>query len=199
TAVAESVDHRLFSAVARLADEILETAETLPALDSAAPTRVAHGDLKINNLLFADEPGPNRPLALIDLDTVAPMTLAYELGDAWRSWCNRAGEDEVEARLDLELFAASWQGWSQGWSQGGGQELGPEERQSLLLGPEWISLELAARFAADALREGYFGWNARRFPGRGEHNLHRARGQWSLHRALVAGRSRRASLLQVEG
>ena len=64
-----------------------------------------------------------------------------------------------------------------------------------MLGVEWVSLELAARFAADALAESYFGWNAARFPGRGEHNLVRARGQWSLHQALLASRAARAELL----
>ena len=70
-----------------------------------------------------------------------------------------------------------------------------EEQRALLLAPEWISLELAARFAADALDESYFGWNAHRFLSRGEHNLTRARGQWSLHGALVQTRSARALVL----
>ena len=65
------------------------------------------------------------------------------------------------------------------------------------LGVEWISLELAARFAADALFESYFGWDPARFPGRGEHNLVRARGQWSMHQALVATRAERAGMLGV--
>jgi hypothetical protein len=57
-----------------------------------------------------------------------------------------------------------------------------------LLGVEWVSLELAARFAPTPCFESYFGWDPARFPGRGEHNLVRARGQWSLHQAC----SRRA-------
>ena len=64
-----------------------------------------------------------------------------------------------------------------------------------MLGVEWVSLELGARFAADALFESYFGWDANRFPGRGEHNLVRARGQWSLHEALLAARATRTSML----
>jgi hypothetical protein len=61
-----------------------------------------------------------------------------------------------------------------------------------------VSLELAAPFAEDALRESYFGWDATRFPGRGEHNLHRARGQWSLHEAFVRSRGDRAALLGLD-
>lgn len=184
--------HRLYDEVAPLGEALLDTAASLAALPEC-PARVAHGDLKINNLMFAgvDAAGRVRPQALIDLDTVAPMPLAHELGDAWRSWCNRAGENEPEARFDLELFAASLAGWQLGV----GQQPSAAEREALLLGPEWISLELACRFAADALTEAYFGWDPARFVGRGEHNLARARGQWSLHRAIAQTRAERGRLL----
>ena len=109
------------------------------------------------------------------------------MGDAWRSWCNRAGEDEPQAVLDLDVFRASLDGYRHGL----GRALDHGERAGLLLGIEWVSLGLAARFAADALREEYFGWDSRRFTGRGEHNLVRARGQWSLHQLLAASRSER--------
>ena len=55
---------------------------------------------------------------------------------------------------------------------------------------------IAADLAGDVeIAESYFGWNAALFPGRGEHNLVRARGQWSLHQALVATRAARAAML----
>lgn len=191
-ALAHGHAHRLYDEVAPLAEVLLDAAASLAALPEC-PARVAHGDLKINNLMFAgvDAAGRVRPQALIDLDTVAPMPLAHELGDAWRSWCNRAGENEPEARFDLELFAASLAGWQLGFRE----QPSAAEREALLLGPEWISLELACRFAADALAESYFGWDPGSFVGRGEHNLARARGQWSLHRAIAGTRSKRARLL----
>ena len=177
--------HPLAGECLPLATALLDAAAALDPLPAQAE-RVAHGDLKISNLMFADA----APVALVDLDTVAPMSLAYELGDAWRSWCNRATEDQPAA-LDLELFAASLRGWRAGY----GRPLTGEDRQALLLGPEWISLELSARFAADAVFERYFGWNPERYPTRGAHNLARARGQWSLHQALIASRQARAALL----
>jgi Ser/Thr protein kinase RdoA (MazF antagonist) len=184
--------HRLAREVRGLADGIAAAAAALPALPALAP-RVCHGDLKFSNLLFVGPQPPfsERAACLIDLDTLAPLSLAYELGDAWRSWCNRAGEDVPEARLDLEVLRASLDGYREGW----GRALDVDTRRALLLGVEWISLELAARFAADALLETYFGWDPRRFPGRGEHNLVRARGQWSLHQALVATRAERSTML----
>jgi len=191
-AVIAHAHHRLAAAVAPLAQEIASAAEALPPLPTALP-RLGHGDLKFNNILFAGREGAARQQAvcLIDLDTVGPVLLAHELGDAWRSWCNRAGEDAAVAELDLALFEASWDGYASGPARA----LGEDERRALLLGVEWISLELAARFLGDALAESYFGWNPAKFPGRGEHNLLRARGQWSLHRALVETRPLRARIL----
>ena len=102
-----------------------------------------------------------RPRALVDLDTLAPMPLGFELGDAWRSWCNPRGEDSIEAIFDLQVFAASLDGYLAGV----GRALDEKERAALLGGVEWVSVELAARFCADALQERYFGWDARRFRG----------------------------------
>jgi Ser/Thr protein kinase RdoA (MazF antagonist) len=184
--------HRLLAEVRPLAEAIRAGAAALPPLPPTPP-RICHGDLKFNNILFAGPVPPDdaRAICLIDLDTVGPLSLAYELGDAWRSWCNRAGEDDVNAALDLEIMRASLRGYTAGL----GRALTADERRGLLLGVDWISLELAARFAADALFESYFGWDETRFPGRGEHNLLRARGQWSLHQALRATRDERAAML----
>ena len=191
-ALATHARHRLSAQVRPLAEAILAAAAGLPPLP-ALPPFIGHGDLKFNNILFAGRapPADARAICLIDLDTVGPQSLAFELGDAWRSWCNRAGEDDVNAVVDLEIMRASLQGYVAGL----GRDLVADERRALLLGVEWVSLELAARFADDALFESYFGWDAARFAGRGEHNLVRARGQWSLHEALRASRAERERML----
>ena len=183
--------HRLYGEVEPLGHALLDAAALLDALPALAP-RIAHGDLKINNLLFVDASPHAHARALIDLDTVGPMHLAHELGDAWRSWCNPArGEDRLDASFDVDRFAASLAGWL----RGSDESPSADERAALLLGPEWISLELATRFAADALDESYFGWSPERYASRGEHNLARARGQWALHRAIMQTRAQRARLL----
>ena len=123
------------------------------------------------------------------------MSLAVELGDAWRSWCNRAGEDDAVARFDADVFEASWRGYRAGCTL----ELGADEREGLLHGVEWITLELAAHFAADTLFENYFGWDRSRFASAGDHNLRRARGQWSLHHAVMEAREQRARILRADG
>jgi Ser/Thr protein kinase RdoA (MazF antagonist) len=194
TALDEHSQHRLFSEVEPLAAAILQAAARLPPLPQM-PDRTGHGDLKFNNVLFSSTASASgQPLCLIDLDTVGAVSLAFELGDAWRSWCNRSGENNPSAAFDFGIFEASLAGYCEGL----GRPPTQLERRALLLGLDWVSVELAARFAADALNESYFGWDPARFPGRGEHNLLRARGQFSLHEAVLASRPMRAKLLQVE-
>jgi len=189
-ACAGSGAHRLHAEVRPIAEQVREAAASLPALPDA-PDRIGHGDLKLNNILFArdapdDEP---RALCLIDLDTVGPIALAHEIGDAFRSWCNPAGEDEPESvRFDMAIFEAAWGGYASTMRPSRASEAG----RAAIFGVEWISLELCARFAADALNESYFGFDAERYPAAGEHNLTRARGQWDLYQAARASRDARA-------
>ena len=193
-AVERSPGHRLRSEVAALADAIEARAAELPSI-GGVPPRIVHGDPKLNNVMFrADtEDGRHDAICMIDLDTVGPLALPLELGDAWRSWCNPAGEDEVVARFDLAIFAASVTGYREGCTL----DLSADEREALVHGVEWITLELSARFAADAIEEAYFGWDRTRFPAAGEHNLVRARGQWSLHEAAMTVRRERSAALHA--
>jgi aminoglycoside phosphotransferase (APT) family kinase protein len=165
--------HRLYRGVQRLADELFDAWEAW-AGPTDLPRRIVHGDLKISNLRFEDE----RAAALIDLDTLAWGTLDIELGDALRSWCNPAGEDIGDATFQLPLFEAAMRGYATAgdWTV--------EERTAIGPGLHRICLELAARFARDALEESYFGFDHTR--GHGEHNLLRARGQATLATSVHA-------------
>jgi len=191
-ALGAHASHRLFSGVAALAGTIFASAERLQTLP-VLPARIGHGDLKLNNVLFAGDhaPASEDAVCLIDLDTVGPVLLAHEIGDAWRSWCNPSGEDSTQAKVDLAVMAASFDGYAAAI----GRLLTKDERLALLGGVEWISLELASRFATDALNENYFGWDPGRYATRGEHNLVRARGQFALHEALLVCRGERRKLL----
>lgn len=80
--------------------EVLETARR----DGRLPVRVIHGDPKLDNILF-DGTG-TLALCLIDLDTVQPGLIHYDIGDCLRSCCNRQGESpgmEPGAELDLDI------------------------------------------------------------------------------------------------
>ncbi len=166
-----------------LGHAIVAAAAALPAL-AATPLRHSHGDLKISNLLFAASGAP-RGVALVDLDTLGRQPLAFELGDAMRSWCNPHGEDTGAIRFDLALFAAA----IGGWAEAVGALVGAAERRTIVDGLETACVELAARFTTDAFDDRYFGWDPRRFPSRRAHNLVRARGQLTLAAAVHAARA----------
>ncbi len=150
--------------------------------DLDLPRRICHGDLKISNLRFDGV----RAVGILDLDTLGRVCLGCEMGDAWRSWCNPAGEDDPDhARFDVALFTASAGAWL-----AHGPLLEERERRALVPGIERICLELAARFCADAVENSYFREDRERFPGPpGSHNLLRARGQLTLARSARQARS----------
>jgi Ser/Thr protein kinase RdoA (MazF antagonist) len=176
--------HRLHAAcrdVGPIGHDILAAAALTPPLGEL-PARIVHGDPKLNNIVFSSA---GEALCLIDLDTLSRMTIPVELGDAFRSWCNRTGEDVVDATFDLTLFAAGITGYA-GETAG---FLTPAEVDAIPTAVETIALELAARFAADALEERYFGWSRSRFPSASAHHLHRAKGQLALGLSIARART----------
>lgn len=178
-ALAEHRDHRHFDVIEPLAERVLEAAAALPPLP-ASHDRIVHGDPKISNLMFARD--ADRALCLIDLDTLAHMPVALELGDALRSWCNPATEDAASARFVRPFFEAAVGGYAEA-AQG---FLTPAEWSAIPAGTLTITIELAARFCADALRESYFGWNRQRYPSSSAHNQARTHGQLLLAAGIRA-------------
>lgn len=173
-----------------LGRDILDAARALPPMPDL-PRRHAHGDLKISNLLFRAATPPPEAIALVDLDTLGLQTLAFELGDAMRSWCNPRGEDAGAVGFDLAIFAAA----IAGWSDVAAPLFGRDERAAIVTGLETVCLELAARFAVDVFDDRYFGWDPARFGSRRAHNLVRARGQLALGRAVRAVRDEATALV----
>ena len=173
-----------------LGEEIAAAAAELPALPTL-PRRHVHGDLKISNVRFRRD--PLRAVALLDLDTLGKGVIAFELGDALRSWCNPRGEDEAAARFELPIFAAA----IAGFRSVADPIVTPVELASIAIGLETVCIELAARFAVDAFDDAYFGWNPAKFPSRRAHNLVRARGQLALGLAVRAAKSEVVELLST--
>ncbi len=172
---AESID-----GAESLRNDILKQAELLPELPEL-PSRIIHGDLKISNLLFD---GDDTGLCLIDLDTMARGNIAYELGDALRSWANPQGENVACPVVDSAIVAAVAQGYASEYRE----VLSADEISSVITGLETVSLELAARFCVDLFEDCYFGWDQERFASRRIHNLMRAKGQLSLSRSVAKRR-----------
>jgi len=195
SAVEGRADHPMHGDVAALAERIAAARAEWPPL-GRLPVRVIHGDLKFSNVLFtADAEGREVAHALVDLDTVLRRPLYHDVGDAWRSWCNRHPEDEPEAALDLEVFEAV----ACGYLGSIGFDAGAAERRSFELALERLALELAARFATDALEERWFGWDEARFERSAEHQILRARGQLDLYAQARSARPTIAAILDAAG
>lgn len=183
-------DHPLYADVAPRAQSVLQTARHLAGAASTAD-RVVHGDPKLDNLIFDPATGAGR--CMVDLDTLARMPVGLELGDAFRSWCNPAGEDTRPPQFDLGLFAAALAGYA----HGSGGLLSAEEREGLVAATATIMLELSSRFLRDALEENYFGWDPTRFSTRGEHNLYRGEVQAELAESLLGRRAEAERLVRA--
>ncbi len=141
------------------------------------PVRVTHNDTKSNNILFDKE--TFKPICVIDLDTVMPGMAMYDFGDAVRSACSTADEDErdlSQVEIDTEKFSA----FCRGYMSQVKSALTKVEIDSLVLGAFSVTVELAARFLTDYLEgDKYF---KTEYP---EHNLVRARCQLKLAKDIV--------------
>ena len=73
--------------------------------------RPIHGDPKINNIMLGEN---GQAVSLIDLDTLKPGLLHYDIGDCLRSGCNRLGEETEDWEsvvFDVELARAMLRGY----------------------------------------------------------------------------------------
>ncbi|MGL5074215.1 MAG: phosphotransferase enzyme family protein [Waterburya sp.] len=87
---------------------ILETAKAAGTLK----LRTIHGDPKINNIML--DRHTNQAVAMIDLDTVKPGLIHYDIGDCLRSGCNVLGEETdnwQQVTFEPELAQAILQGY----------------------------------------------------------------------------------------
>lgn len=134
------------------------------------PLRVTHNDTKLDNILF--DKTSMEPLAILDLDTCMPGYLCHDFGDAIRSACSTACEDDPENMdFDIEAFRA----FTEGYLSEAGCFMTEAECETLAHGPSVITLELAARFLTDYIEgDRYFSIS---YP---EDNLQRARAQLKL-------------------
>jgi Ser/Thr protein kinase RdoA (MazF antagonist) len=136
------------------------------------PMRVMHGDPKVSNIMIDEFTG--KGTAMIDLDTVGPGLIQYDFGDAVRSICNPAGEEELnlnKVMFDMDLFESFTKGYlhySDGFLTDGDRDL-------LYDAVRLITFELGLRFFQDYLAgDVYFKTT---MPAQ---NLNRARVQFRL-------------------
>jgi Ser/Thr protein kinase RdoA (MazF antagonist) len=74
--------------------------------------RPIHGDPKVNNILIDTATG--QAISIVDLDTIKPGLVHYDIGDCLRSGCNPLGEETEQwekVHFDLDLCRAILQGY----------------------------------------------------------------------------------------
>lgn len=131
------------------------------------PTRVIHGDTRLNNLIFADE-----DVCLIDFDTIMQGKLCYDFGDAVRDICNTVDMDAPKENVgfDTNCYIGLASGFLSVWNN-----LSPLELASLFVSPMLVTYELSLRFLTDYLDDDkYFGTSY------SDQNLDRCKNQIAL-------------------
>lgn len=142
------------------------------------PLRPIHGDPKVNNLLLDAASG--QAVALVDLDTVKPGLVHYDIGDCLRSGCNPLGEETLTPEkvcFDLALCSALLEGYG----AAARHVLTPADHHYLFDAIRLISFELGLRFFSDHLAGNVYFHTSR--PG---HNLDRALVQFHLTASIEA-------------
>jgi Ser/Thr protein kinase RdoA (MazF antagonist) len=138
--------------------------------------RPIHGDPKCNNVML-DE-GTGEAIALIDLDTVKPGLIHYDIGDGLRSCCNPAGEEcedleQVVFSLDLARMMLL------GYLREAGGVLTAWDLHYIPTAARLISFELGLRFFTDHLNGNVY-FKA----SHPSHNLERALVQFRLMQSI---------------
>jgi hypothetical protein len=118
-------------------------------------------------------------MCVIDTDTVMPGIVHYDFGDAIRTICNTAAEDE--SNLDLVSFNLDYyKAYVKGFLEEMEGDLSPIELKYLPLGAKTMIFIMALRFLTDFLSNDIYYKTA--YP---EHNLERSKNQFKLIQSLT--------------
>jgi len=138
--------------------------------------RPIHGDPKVNNILMDTITG--KAVGIVDLDTVKPGLVHYDIGDCLRSGCNPIGEETEQwetVRFDTDLCRSILHGYLSIAKD----FLTPNDFYYLYDSARLIAFELGLRFFTDYM-EGDIYFKVKR-PG---HNLLRALVQFKLTESI---------------
>ena len=140
--------------------------------------RTIHGDPKISNIMIDETTG--QAVSIVDLDTVKPGLIHYDIGDCLRSCCNPLGEETTDTGavcFDLDLCQAILQGYL----NEADDFLDANDYAYLYDSVRLISFELGLRFFTDYLASNrYFKVEHE------QHNLNRAVVQFKLVESIEA-------------
>mgnify|MGYP003295694771 FL=1 len=146
--------------------------------DGSISMCVTHNDTKINNILFEED--SSKAVCIIDLDTVMPGSLLYDVGDALRVGGSTAAEDETDLGK-VHFNEKAFEAFAKGYLSEVKDVLTEKELELLPFGVRLMTYECGIRFLTDYLNgDTYFKIH------REHHNLDRARNQFKLVADLAA-------------
>jgi Ser/Thr protein kinase RdoA (MazF antagonist) len=166
---------------------VLENAKT----EGKLHLRPIHGDPKVNNVMIDNATG--QAVSIVDLDTVKPGLVHYDIGDCLRSGCNPLGEEPGQlenVRFDPDLCRAILHGYFSAAKE----FLTENDREYLYDSVRLIAFELGLRFYTDFL-EGDVYFRARR----PEHNLVRALVQFRLTESIESQEAQIRTIIRDMG
>jgi Ser/Thr protein kinase RdoA (MazF antagonist) len=152
--------------------------------------RPVHGDPKVNNVMIQE--GTGRAISLVDLDTVKPGLIHYDIGDCMRSGCNPLGEETEQwesVHFDPEIGEAILTGYL----TQARNFLTAADYEYLYDSIRLLAFELGVRFLTDHLAGNvYF---KVKHP---QHNLLRALVQFKLTESIEAHEQEIRSIIQSQ-
>ena len=138
--------------------------------------QLSHNDAKLSNLLICPK---NKSAIILDLDTVMPGSLLFDLGDGLRSIATSTKEDE----LDLMKVRMNWvyyQQYQESFLSEVSSLITEVDRRYIHLACSYMTFIMGLRFYTDFLNGNhYYSCN---YP---EHNLVRARNQFHLFHQIM--------------
>lgn len=151
----EAIENKITNRASLFSKEIIDLMKRIKEysvivdkLGSTIPIRVTHNDTKLNNILMNKD--TNEGIAIIDLDTVMPGSILYDIGDGIRSACANSFEDETDKEkiyLNLDLTKS----YLKGFLEETYYFLTDEEIKYIGLSIKILTYELALRFLTDYL------------------------------------------------
>lgn len=138
-------------------------------------TRVTHNDTKVSNSLFNQQ---NKGICMIDTDTVMPGIIQYDFGDAIRTICNTASEDEKDLSK-VEFNFVFYKEYLKGFLEETNNSITSLEIKYLPLAAKTMIFIMALRFLTDYLNNDIYYKTTYV-----EHNLDRAKNQFKLIESL---------------
>ena len=157
--------------------EIKETININQLLkNNQVKTRIVHNDTKLNNLVFSKSTGKAK--CLIDLDTVMPGSVLFDIGDALRSAGSTVTEECIEFdKIDFSLKKCLY--FIIGYLEIMSKHLDDIEVELIYDSIYMITIECGMRFLTDYLDgDKYFSIKYNK------HNLFRAINQFTLSKKI---------------